>query len=146
MALQEANPEINDTLINAVETELSPSNPEVFKFSGSIDLLDVDLFEVELDRDSGGVLLVDIDATNAGSNLDSYVRIFDEEGTQVQFNDNIPNLNSRFSDFRFDASFNFFPPKAEFSTSEFLVPEISATTRQQPEVAVTAARESTSFS
>lgn len=84
--------EPNDTLENAVNTGLSTTNPDPYTIQAKIGnnanvdpALDVDLFAVELAL--GEILTADIDAQINGLALDSLLRIFDENGNEVAFND-----------------------------------------------------------
>jgi hypothetical protein len=104
--------EPNDTIFDAIDTELSAGssdnfftfnligdNPNVF-----IDD-DVDVYEVELN--SGDQILVDIDAAEFGSFLDPVLRLFDEGGFELAVSDDDPapdELPSLDSYFEFTAS------------------------------------------
>ena len=90
--------EPNDTIFEAIDTELTPGssgnfftasfigdNPNVF-----IDD-DVDIYQVELN--SGDQILVDIDADELGSFLDPVLRLFDDSGLELTFSDDTPALD-----------------------------------------------------
>ncbi|PNW44704.1 UNVERIFIED_CONTAM: hypothetical protein BEN50_12680 [Euhalothece sp. KZN 001] len=85
--------EPNDTLNTAIFTDLSSENPGTFNFSSTIgdnpnlirEGFDVDLFELQLD--AGDSLTANINTSELASELDSYLRIFDQNGIEVAFND-----------------------------------------------------------
>ena len=81
----------NDTITTAIPTGLSSDNFGVVSFSGEIGDnpnvapvapgLDVDFFEVQLDE--GNRLIIDLDAQEIGSELDSWLRLFNSSGEEV---------------------------------------------------------------
>jgi hypothetical protein len=84
--------EPNDTISNAINTGISPNNQDSFTASGIVGNnpnliagLDVDLYALELA--SGDRVTIDINAESQGSELDSFVRIFNESGSELDFND-----------------------------------------------------------
>ncbi|NJQ97614.1 MAG: hypothetical protein HC784_08135 [Hydrococcus sp. CSU_1_8] len=84
--------DFNDTIAQAVETNLSSSDPGTFNTFGFIgdnenvpDGEDVDLYKVQLN--AGDNLFVDIDAQDFGSPLNSVLRVFNAAGNQVAFSD-----------------------------------------------------------
>lgn len=89
-AFQQSEP--NDILAQAVNSGLSSSNPGTFSFSSAIGnnpnvprRSDVDLISFQLN--AGDTITLDIDANVLGSRLNSFVRLFDANGTQLAFND-----------------------------------------------------------
>jgi len=66
--------------------------------------LDVDLFRVDLAARQ--VLRIDVDAFEIGSNLDAYLRIFDQNGNEVAFSD---DARGPLEFARFDPYFEFEP-------------------------------------
>lgn len=81
--------ESNDTLIEAVETGVLAGGQETYRAAGRIGDnpalrpfgAEIDLFRVELA--AGEVITIDIDATDLGSPLDAYLRVFDANGAPV---------------------------------------------------------------
>ncbi|MCA9013841.1 MAG: pre-peptidase C-terminal domain-containing protein, partial [Planctomycetaceae bacterium] len=90
---QENTDEHGDTLMTATATGLSSASTGTQVYQGIIGnnsviadpLLDVDMFTVQLN--AGDSLIVDVDGDQLHTGLDSYVRIFDESGTEVTFSD-----------------------------------------------------------
>gem|GEM_PF-2606427 len=87
------NPETpGDTFATALDSGLSAANPGTFTLSSEIGnnpavdpTADVDLISFQLD--AGSLAIIDIDAETLGSDLDSYIRLFDSDGNQIAFND-----------------------------------------------------------
>ncbi|MEO1095002.1 MAG: pre-peptidase C-terminal domain-containing protein [Cyanobacteria bacterium J06638_28] len=92
--------EPNDILTNATATGINGIGTAFFTGSigdnpNLVPGLDIDLFEVQVN--AGELLTVDIDAEVIGSELDSYLRLFDASGTELSFNDDDPS-NDEFDD------------------------------------------------
>jgi VCBS repeat-containing protein len=91
---QDETDEAGDTLATAEVTGLTSAAPGTQVYQGIIGnntviadpLLDVDMFEIQLD--AGDSVIVDIDANMFETGLDSVVRIFDSLGNQVAYSDN----------------------------------------------------------
>ncbi len=85
--------QFGDTTGDAHDTGLDSATPETKVFQGTIGnnsviadpLLDVDMFEVQLD--ANGQVTVDVDADMFATGLDSIVRIFDVDGNEVGSSD-----------------------------------------------------------
>ena len=96
--------EPNDTIFDAIDTEIFPGGNEFFFASGEIGDNpnvfpddDVDMYFVDLN--AGDQLLVDVEAEIFGSSLDSVVRVFDSSGFEVAINDNDFDSLDSFLDF-----------------------------------------------
>ncbi|MGB3534843.1 MAG: SdrD B-like domain-containing protein [Microcoleaceae cyanobacterium] len=96
------NIEPDDTISEAIETGLSGGSEDsffTFNFIGDnpnvLEFDDVDFYEVQLD--SGDQILVDIDAAEFGSTLDSVLRIFDEFGFELASVDDNPAPGEEFT-------------------------------------------------
>jgi serralysin len=87
--------EPNDTISNANDTGLSsPGNSAVL--NGSIESIsDVDLLKFQLDQ--GDVVTLNIEAQENGSSLDSILRIFDSNASEVAVNDDSSGVFENFS-------------------------------------------------
>ncbi|MBD1869928.1 pre-peptidase C-terminal domain-containing protein [Cyanobacteria bacterium FACHB-471] len=84
--------EPNDTIFEAIATELSSENLGTFSFAGFIGdslsadpNLDVDFFQFQLD--AGDQVSIDIDAREFGSSVDTLLRVFDSAGNEISIND-----------------------------------------------------------
>ncbi|MDY6940080.1 MAG: pre-peptidase C-terminal domain-containing protein [Cyanobacteriota bacterium] len=84
--------EPNDTIPEAIDTELSSAAPGTYTFSTEIGnnpsvfvADDVDFYAVQIN--AGDQLTIDIDSNEFGSFLDSVVRLFDSNGVEVAFDD-----------------------------------------------------------
>ena len=78
----------NNTIAEAIDTRigLTNSGSSVTK-NGTIDSkFDVDVFKFQLQESEG--IKLDINADELGSDLDSYLRIFDSQGDELDFDDN----------------------------------------------------------
>ncbi|WP_417389721.1 Ig-like domain-containing protein [Gimesia sp.] len=90
---QEDTDEFGDTLATAEVTGLTSAAPGTEVYQGIIGnnssiadpLLDVDMFQVQLD--AGDSVIVDIDAYMFETGLDSIIRIFDSVGNEVAYSD-----------------------------------------------------------
>ncbi|WP_198000024.1 beta strand repeat-containing protein [Gimesia alba] len=90
---QDDTDEAGDTLATAEVTGLTSAAPGTQVFQGVIGnntviadpLLDVDMYEIQLD--AGDSVIVDVDANMFETGLDSIVRIFDSLGNQVAYSD-----------------------------------------------------------
>ncbi len=77
----------DNTIAEAIDSGVSSAGEKSGTVSGEIDPeLDADLYRVELQEGDG--IYVDIDAESLGSDLDSFVRIFDAQGNELTFDDN----------------------------------------------------------
>ena len=101
--------ETNDTITQAIATELSTANPGTVNSSSFIGdnpnidpEADVDLAQFQLDE--GDRVTLDIDASELGSSLDSVLRLFDSEGTEVAVSDDDPAPGE---DFTLDSYIDF---------------------------------------
>ncbi|MFI4849994.1 MAG: Ig-like domain-containing protein [Gimesia chilikensis] len=90
---QETTDQFGDTISTAEVTGLSSASTGTNTYYGGIGnntsiadpLLDVDMFQVQLD--AGDSVIVDIDAHQFDTGLDSVVRIFDAAGNEVAYSD-----------------------------------------------------------
>ena len=90
---QETTDQFGDTISTAEATGLSSASTGTNTYYGGIGnntsiadpLLDVDMFEVQLN--AGDSVIVDIDANQFDTGLDSVVRIFDAAGNEVAYSD-----------------------------------------------------------
>lgn len=97
----------DNTIAEAIATSVgsNDSNSPVTK-SGEIDSkFDVDIYKFQL-QDAQGIKL-DINASELGSDLDSYLRIFDSQGNELSVDDN--NDANFTGDFSSDSSLAFVP-------------------------------------
>ena len=101
--------ESNDTIDTAISSALIPGNSATFSDAGSIGdnsnvgaTADVDFIELQLG--AGDVVTIDIDARVLGSSLDSVLRLFDSNGTEVALSDDDEAPGESFS---FDSYINF---------------------------------------
>ncbi|WP_299460945.1 pre-peptidase C-terminal domain-containing protein [uncultured Gimesia sp.] len=86
---QENTDEFGDTISTAEVTPLSSATPGTEVYQGILGnnssladpLLDVDMFMVQLD--AGDTVIVDVDADQFNTGLDSYLRIFDAAGNEL---------------------------------------------------------------
>ncbi len=99
--------DIDNTISEAIDTSVGEidSNSPVTK-SGEIDSkFDVDIFKFQLQEAEG--IKLDINASELGSDLDSYLRIFDSQGNQLSVDDD--NDANFTGDFSSDSSLAFVP-------------------------------------
>ena len=97
----------NNTIAEAIATRVgsTDSNSPVTK-SGEINSkFDVDIFKFQLLETEG--IKLDINASELGSDLDSYLRIFDSQGNELSLDDN--NDANFTGDFSSDSSLAFVP-------------------------------------
>ena len=94
--------ETNDTIPEAVATDLSTTDPGTVNTSSSIGdnpnvdpEADVDLAQFQLDE--GDRVTLDIDADESSSSLDSVLRLFNSEGIEVAVSDDDPAPGENFS-------------------------------------------------
>lgn len=87
--------EPNDTLVEAIDSHLSPTHPGIFSSSSTIGnnpnvapTSDVDLIRV--DTNGGDRIIVDIDAAESNSSLDSVLRLFNAAGQEIAISDDDP--------------------------------------------------------
>ena len=87
--------ETNDTIPDAIESELSSENPGTVLSESSIGdnpdidpASDVDFIEFQLDEDDR--VTIDIDSDQFGSGLDSILRLFNSSGNEVASSDDDP--------------------------------------------------------
>ncbi|MGB3404703.1 MAG: DVUA0089 family protein [Microcoleaceae cyanobacterium] len=103
------NTEPNDTILEAIDTELSGGETENLLLSNFIgdnedvsEFDDVDLYQLHLE--TSDLLTVDIDAAEFGSFLDPVLRLFDQEGFELAVSDDDPAPGE---DFTLDSYFEF---------------------------------------
>ena len=85
----------DDTIPEAISTELD-SPGESATFSEEIDVgRDIDIYQLQLDTGDG--LILDIDASEFDSSLDSQLRLFDADGNELASNDDSPALGEDFT-------------------------------------------------
>lgn len=95
----------NNTINEAVETNITSAGERSRVFSEDINSeLDVDVYQIQLNRRDG--VLIDLDV-NMDSELDSVVRIFDDQGNELAF-DNRYNANFT-EDFNTNSAISFAP-------------------------------------
>ncbi|MDJ0678002.1 MAG: pre-peptidase C-terminal domain-containing protein [Calothrix sp. MO_167.B42] len=97
-----ATDEPNDTISQAIATNLSSANPGSILLSGVIGnnpnippTSDVDIYELQLE--AGDRVTIDIDANEFASSLDSILRLFDSNGNEVAVSDDTPAPGEPFS-------------------------------------------------
>lgn len=94
--------ETNDTIATATPVAFSATGVATFKAlsigDGAFGALDVDIFRIDMPR--GGVITADINAKSlpTPSTLDSYLRLFNADGTELARNDQFDGADS-FLDF-----------------------------------------------
>ncbi|MEA5598657.1 calcium-binding protein [Rivularia sp. UHCC 0363] len=110
--------EPNDTIPQAIATDLSSANPGNFFLSNRIgnnpnvaSTADVDIYELQLD--AGDRVTIDIDTREFGSSLDSILRLFDSTGNEVAVSDDTPAPGEPFTldsfiDFTATATDNYY--------------------------------------
>ena len=93
--LNSSSDEPNDTIPQAINTNLSSANPGNFLLSNLIgnnpnvaSTDDVDIYKLQLD--AGDRVTIDIDASELGSTLDPILRLFDSAGNEVAVSDDTP--------------------------------------------------------
>ena len=98
----------DNTIAEAIDSGVSSSERNG-TVSGEINPeLDADLYKVQLEEGDG--IYLDINAEESGSDLDSFVRIFDSEGNELTFDDNDEgNITENFSN---DSAIAFAPDTA----------------------------------
>ncbi|MDP7637180.1 MAG: DVUA0089 family protein, partial [Phycisphaerae bacterium] len=87
--------EPNDILAQAVDSGLNGTGDAIFSGTigdGAVGARDVDLFALQVE--AGMVLSADIDAWENGSTLNSLLRVFDADGNELTFNDDIHGSDS----------------------------------------------------
>ena len=96
----------NNTIKEAIATSTGAnSNSPVTKSEQINSKFDVDIFKFELQEGEG--IKLDINASKLGSDLDSYLRIFDSQGNELSVDD---NDDANFTgDFSSDSSLSFVP-------------------------------------
>ena len=98
--------DLDNTIEEAIDTSVDEIDSNSLTKSGEIDSkFDVDLFKFQL-REAEGIRL-DINASKLGSDLDSFLRIFDSQGNQLSVDDN--NDANFTGDFSSDSSLAFVP-------------------------------------
>ena len=91
--------EPNNIISDAVDSNISSTGEQNAIVSGSIDLQsDIDLYKFQLEEGLGIKLDLDTaNADNATPNFDSYLRVFDEDGNELAFNDDFSLESEEFS-------------------------------------------------
>ena len=91
--------EPNNIISNAADSNISSTGEQNSTVSGSVDLRsDIDLYKFQLEEGLG--ITIDLDTVNADddtSNFDSYLRVFDEDGNELAFNDDFSLESEKFS-------------------------------------------------
>ena len=91
--------EPNNIISDAVDSNISSTAEQKTIVSGSIDLRsDIDLYKFQLKEGLG--ITIDLDTVNADDNtpnFDSYLRVFDEDGNELTFNDDFSLESEEFS-------------------------------------------------
>jgi len=106
---------IGDTIATAFQPVIVPGVEQTI--SANIETVnDVDMFAVDLG--AGDTLTLDIDAQSLGSGLDSFLRVFDSEGTEVASNDDFTGLDSRLT-FNVLTGGTFFVGVSSFGNSDY---------------------------
>jgi Ca2+-binding RTX toxin-like protein len=94
--------EPNNTISQAENTGLSSSGQKNILLSESIDpASDVDLYRLQVDQ--GDVVTLNIEARENGSGLDSVLRLFDPNGSELAFDDDDSNNQAPFETPTFDS-------------------------------------------
>jgi len=90
--------EPNNIISKATDSNISLTGEETSTISGDVDLLsDVDLYKFQLEAGQGITLNIDtVEAENNTANFDSYLRVFNEEGTELAFNDDFSTESEEF--------------------------------------------------
>ena len=127
--ISSTNYEPNDTIPEAIATNLSSANPASFSFFNEIGdnpnvspSADVDFYELELD--AGDRIIIDIDADELGSTLDPILRLFDSAGNELALSDDNPapgelaSLDS-FIDFLALETDNYYVGVSSFANSNY---------------------------
>ena len=92
---QVADADPDNTIPEAIDTQIGTSNLQSASFSNAIDLpTDVDFYRFELDR--GKTIALDLDTMESEQKLDSVIQVFDAEGNKLAINDDYsaPDENS----------------------------------------------------
>ena len=91
--------EPNNTISEAIASNISSTEEQSNIVNGSIDLVsDIDLYQFQLDSGMGITLDLDtVNADNNTANFDSYLRVFDENGNELAFNDDHSPESEEFS-------------------------------------------------
>ena len=85
--------EPNDTILNASDSGVSSSGERNAIINSEIDVnSDVDIYQFQLNAGDG--IILDIDASEFGSNLDPILRLFDGLGNELAVNDDSSGLDS----------------------------------------------------
>ena len=91
--------EPNNFISQATNINISSTEESSTTVTGRVDLLsDVDIYQFQLD--SGVGITIDLDTINANNNaanFDSYLRLFDENGNELAFNDDFTPESEEFS-------------------------------------------------
>ena len=96
----------NNTIEEAIATTVDAnSNSPIIKSEEIDSKFDVDIFKFELQEGEG--IKLDVNASKLGSDLDSYLRIFDSQGNELSVDDN--NDANFTGDFSSDSSLAFVP-------------------------------------
>lgn len=115
----------NDTLETAVTTGLNRDNPGSLTESGIIgdneELeapgLDVDLYKVQLKL--GDELAINVESAVLDSDLDSYLRVFNEQGEEVAFDDDSGEFTDSQLNFAPEANGIYYVGVSGFGNSEY---------------------------
>ena len=91
--------EPNNIISNAIDSNISSTGKQRTTVGGSVDLpSDIDLYEFQLEEGAGITIDLDtVDADNDTANFDSYLRVFDEDGNELAFNDDFSLKSEEFS-------------------------------------------------
>ena len=103
-----ADEDVDNTITEAIAISANANGKSLT--DGAIELeSDADIFKVELAEGEG--LKLRVNAKTIDSKLDSYLRIFDEEGNEVAFDDNsLNNPGENPTDITTDSTIDFVPP------------------------------------
>ena len=91
---QVADSDPDNTLFEAIDTQVGTANLQSAQFSKAIDLpSDVDLYRLQLEQ--GATVALDLDTIGSEETLDSVLQVFDAEGNRLAINDDnsAPNEN-----------------------------------------------------
>lgn len=84
-----ADEDTDNTISEAIDIDQNIDSPQVNNTitNGAIESeLDVDLYEVNISEGQG--IYIDLDAVVINSDLDSFIRVFDNQGDELKFDDN----------------------------------------------------------
>ncbi|MEL6495592.1 MAG: hypothetical protein AAFQ41_10795, partial [Cyanobacteria bacterium J06623_7] len=80
--------EANNLLTTATDVGVDLTLENTVALSGNIDAItDVELYQLELDEGQGITLDVDTEESPGNNRFDSFLRVFDERGNELTFND-----------------------------------------------------------